>query len=317
MAGNRRSLSRGFAWGRCGWLVALAVLAGAVPAFGQQPLTVAEKQGVVLVQSGDRVLLEYQAAANPRKPYVKQWATPSGVNVLRDSPLDHKHHHGLMFAVAVDGVDFWSETAACGRQLGRPSGKVNVLSPQGAAWAAFSQAIDWKDARGEKTLLEEKRTIQVDPRPDATASLITWSCRLAAPPGKDVVTLSGSPYFGLGMRFLVSMDTGGQFSNAEGKTGVKGTNAARSRWCAYTANADGKPVTVAMFDDRANPRHPATWFTMEKFAYVSATLNLKQQALRVESGKPLELRYGVALWDGKVEKARIDQLYQRWLARNE
>lgn len=299
---------------RCDWLAALAVLVAAVPALGEQPLAVAQKQGAILVESGGRLVLEYQVVANPLKPYVKQLATPGGVNVLRDSPADHKHHHGLMFAVAADGVDFWSENAACGRQLGRPIGPVQASSRDGQSQVVFSQAVEWKDARSQETLIDEQRTVKVHQIAGVPATLVTWQCRLTVPPRKEFVTLTGSPYFGLGMRFLVSMDTGGQFQNADGQSGVKGTNAARSAWCAYTAVADGKPVTVAMFDDKSNPRHPATWFTMEKFAYMSATLNLNKQSLRIDAGKPLELRYGVALWDGKVEKNRIDEAYRRWLA---
>jgi hypothetical protein len=292
---------------------ALALAAG-VSAYGQSPVRIAQKEGAILVQAGERLLMEYQTVANPRKAYVKQLATPGGVNVLRDSPADHKHHHGLMFAVAVDGIDFWSENDACGREVGRPVKGVKASSRNGAAKATFTQAVDWSDPRGEKTLMEEERTVDLCQLPDAGATLLTWQCRLSAPAGKDAVTLSGSPYFGLGMRFLVSMDSGGHFQNADGKTGVQDTNNARSAWCAYSATADGKPVTVAVFDDKSNPRHPATWFTMEKFAYVSATLNLSKEPLKIESGKPLVLRYGVALWDGKTENAQIEQLYQRWLA---
>ena len=46
------------------------------------------------------------------KPYADQLFSPAGVQVLRDSPLDHKHHHGLMYALAVDGVNFWEEFAS-------------------------------------------------------------------------------------------------------------------------------------------------------------------------------------------------------------
>jgi hypothetical protein len=79
--------------------------------------------------------------------------------------------------------------------------------------------------------------------------------------------------------------------------------------------ADGKPVTVAMFDYPKNFRHPATWFTMEKpFAYLCATLDLSKEPFEIQQGKPLLLRYGVALWDGAPEPAEIEKLYQKWVA---
>ena len=120
------------------------------------------------------------------------------------------------------------------------------------------------------------------------------------------------------MRFVKSMDTGGQHLNAAGKPGIifRGDEKlVRATWSAYTADADGKTVTVAMFDHPQNPRHPATWFTMTApFAYLSATLNLYKEPLKIVSGKPLVLRYAVAVWDGKIEADRIEKLYRQWTA---
>ena len=129
--------------------------------------------------------------------------------------------------------------------------------------------------------------------------------------------LTGSHYFGLGMRFLESLDTGGQFLNAAGQTGdtVRGSEQlVRADWCAYTAEADGKPVTIAMFGHPENLRHPTHWFTMTTpFAYLAATLNLHKEPLEVASDKPLVLHYAVAVWDGRIDKSKIDQVYRRWV----
>jgi len=90
--------------------------------------------------------------------------------------------------------------------------------------------------------------------------------------------------------------------------------ASRADWCAYTAPVDNKPVTVAMFDHPENARHPASWFTMKTpFAYLSATLNLAKEPMTLTAGKPLRLRYGVALWDGKIEAGQIGRAYQTWV----
>jgi len=295
-----------------GW-ASLLVTGGWTSAFGQQGLLIVQKDGTFVVRSANRTLLEYQAVASPFKPYLKQLMTPSGIGVLRDSPADHKHHHALMFAVAVDGVNFWAEQDTCGRQVSRSAGGAIVGAGGGQARAVLKQAIDWMDARGERTMMQEERIIEFHQLPEIPATLLTWRSRLTAPQGKEAITLTGSPYFGLGMRFVASMDTGGQFQNAEGKTGVSGTNAVRSAWCAYSASAEGKPVTAAIFDHPSNPRHPATWFTMERFAYLSATLGLNKEPLKIPSGKPLVLRYGVALWDGKPQKEQIHQVYQVWV----
>jgi hypothetical protein len=137
------------------------------------------------------------------------------------------------------------------------------------------------------------------------------------PTGKKTMTLSGSHYFGLGMRFLESMDKGGEFLNVSNQAGdiIRGTELiARADWCAYIAKADGKPVTIAMFGHPENLRHPTHWFTMTApFAYLAATLNLYKEPFEVTSDKPLALRYAVAVWDGRIGKNKIDQVYRRWV----
>ncbi len=289
----------------------LAATSGLAPVLAQGLGDIGNDRLSVTVKSGQRPVAVYRYVENPAKPYVAVLCSPGGVNVLRDSPADHKHHHGLMFAVAAGGVDFWSENPKCGRQLNRSKNMAEMPVQQGDLAAIGPQQIDWVAPGDEKLVLRETRRISVrQGSRQSNRTLLTWDAELQ-PPAGDPVTLTGSVYFGLGMRFVVSMDSGGHFVNADGKTGVSGTNNARSGWCAYSASVDGKPVTVAMFDSAGNPRHPATWFTMDQgFAYLSATLDLSRQPLVIEPGKPLRLRYHVAVWDGKVDAAEIAAVYR-------
>jgi hypothetical protein len=264
--------------------------------------------------------MDYRGRLTPKKPYVRELFTPAGVQVLRDSPDDHKHHHALMFAVGIDGVDFWSENANCGRQAFRSMQTVAPSARDGAAWAGLVQQLDWIAPKAEKPLATEHRTVGVWQAKDAGASVVTWQTRLEPAAGRPSVKLAGSHYFGLGMRFVESMDKGGRFFNADNKDGevVRGQERlTRTRWCAYTAKAGDKPVTVAMFDHPKNARHPALFFTMPApFAYISATLNYWKEPLEVKAGQPLELRYAVAAWDGQIGADQVEKLYQRWVAEN-
>ncbi len=297
----------------------LAVLmAGAAPASAEPGLRCEKGKATLAIFAGDRLLVRYQFLANPYKPYVDRFVSPGGINVVRDSPADHKHHHGLMFAISVDGLNFWEEHQTPGKQVDRGTSPVTIDREAGLQRASFTQKLDWIDPRNDALYLQEERVLEVYQADDLDASLLSWQAALAVPAGKSSVTLTGHRYFGLGVRFLQSMDDAGHFQNADGKTGVAGTNLVRSAWCAYTARADGKLVTLAMFDHPRNPRHPAKWYTMGErpgeFAYLANTLNLKQEALVLPAGAPLEVRYGVALWDGEVDAGRIDRVYQRWLA---
>jgi len=316
-------------------LLAISFLAVSDTTFAKNPMRITMEEDIVSVYAdqprpsdprlllagadglGQRVLLRYRYENVPFKPYVQQLFSPSGVNVLRDAPFDHLHHHALMFAVAVDGVDFWEEQQAPGRQVHRCFTDTRIDKRVDVPLAGFTEQLDWVNPRSQELLLKEYRTIKVCQLNDFKATLLSWQSSFAVPSGKESVTLSGSHYFGLGMRFLKSMDVGGQFRNAEGKTGdiVRGDERlVQARWCAYTAGANGKPVTIAMFGHPDNWRHPTQWFTMTKpFAYLSATLNLHREPLTVTSDKPLVLRYAVVVWDNRVENEQIEKSYNWWI----
>lgn len=284
------------------------------------PVCITMEENVVSIHEGTSPLLRYGYRDVPYKPCVQQLFTPDGVNVLRDSPADHKHHHALMYAVSVDGLNFWEEQKQPGRQKHKSFSDVTVGTTNQIPCGGFAEKLDWVNPGTDELLLTETRTIQACRLDDSEATLLNWQSSFAVPAGKDSATLSGSHYFGLGMRFVISMDTGAKFRNSSGKTGevVRGDERlTRARWCVITARADGKPVTIAMFCHPGNLRHPTHWFTMSKpFAYLSATMNLHREPLKIASAEPLELRYAVALWDGQVDNSQIDRLYRRWVKDN-
>jgi len=292
----------------------------------EQPVRISTDSNSVRVQAGNMTLLQYRFGGVPFKPYIKELATPGGINVLLDAPSDHLHHHALMFACAVDNVDFWGEAVGqAGGHFEPQPGKqqhlrfedVGATGPDAHSWARFTESVRWASQQPSEPLLAEDRTVIVSLVGNSRVTFVGWESRLAVPEGKESVVLSGSHYHGLGLRFIRSMDATGEFRNPDNDPGAvfRGEERlTRSRWCAYTAQADGRTVTVAMFDHPENPRHPATWFTMAKpFAYMSATLRLHEEPLKVLAGKPVALRYGVALWDGRPETAQIDDIYRRWL----
>jgi hypothetical protein len=303
-------------------LVVLAVIAATHAASAAPevyPLQTVQSRESILVAADGKTVLEYRCTPSPLKPYVKQLATPAGVQILRDSPADHKHHHGLMFAVGVDGVDFWAEEAGAGTQKPVAIEDVKMGLQGNVDKAGFVQQLEWIDPRGPKTLLAERRAIEVavvkTPKP---ATLVTWNTRLRTAPGIESVKLDGHHYYGLGMRFLVSMDQGGRFFNSAGdpQAGARGEVVRGSerlvpaKWAAYTAKADG---TVAIFDHPKNPRHPNKMFTMSPpFAYLSATLNLWKEPMSLQAGQTLDLRYGVAMWDGEMPAEVVESLYTQW-----
>ena len=272
--------------------------------------------GLAEVRMNEREILQYRFAGVPFKPYVKELRTPSGLNVLLDSPDDHKHHHALMFALGVEGTDFWSETSGCGSQVSQELGTGASGKKDKKGDTTLTDHLSWKQPDGTE-VLKEDRTIRVHSVRDVLPTLLTWESRLTVPEGRAEVKLSGAHYFGLGMRFIREMDGKATFLNADNRAGEIYQGDERltfSRWCAVHGTVGGKPVTAAMFDHPANLRHPARWFTMaQPFAYLAATLDLDARPYVLKGPAPLDLRYGVALWDGHVEAAEIETAYQRWV----
>lgn len=282
-----------------GWVVVLA-LATAANAF-----EIASDATNITFRIRGQPILVYCHAGYPFKPYAAQLYSPTGVPILRDAPFDHKHHHGLMFALAADGVTYWEEVATSGRQVQR----CLTIGTDG-----FTQQLDWRTPVGSSAL-RETRVVRLHAAPGVT--LLSWHSTLATPPGKTAVILTGHHYYGLGMRFVTSMDGTGTFVNATGQLGeiVRGDERLTSAaWSALTAPAAGKVVTVALFDHPANLRHPNKLFTMSRpFAYLSATLNLWQEPFTLKAEQVLALCYGVAAWDGRANAAQIEQTYRHWL----
>ena len=291
-------------------ITVVSVIADTAPNARTDPAT-------ILISADKQPILRYRYGDVRSKPYVKELFTPAGVNILLDSPPDHVHHRGLMLALGIDGIDFWSETKDCGRQK-----HISLTPPKPVKSSlieaiTFTEAIHWIRPDSDKPLLKEKRTITAGRTESAGATLVTWQSQFTLAEGIDAVKIDGRHYFGLGMRFIRAMDATGTFlnaDNAKGKTYRGDEKLLRSRWCAYTVKIEGKPITVAMFDAPKNPRHPATWFTMKKpFAYLAATLGLHAEPLDLKQPRQLNLRYAVVLWDAEVKPEKIEATYKQWI----
>lgn len=305
-------------------VIVLLLCCPAAPAADQRPEEIAGKTLVILkdqqkvtVQHRGQVLARYRYAGVPKKPYLAELTAPGGVNVLRDAPADHLHHHGLMFAFNVEGVDFWSENDQCGSQVHQAWKDLRIVSVGGTERAVLIERLVWQTPEGD-ALLHEQRTLTVVAAADGRPRMLIWQADFT--PGEDAtaaLTISGAKYHGLGMRFIQPMDAAdGLHFNAAGGVKVAGTNGKQATWSAYTAPiAEGKKVTVAMFDAPSNPRHPCEWFTMGEtpsFAYLSGTLGIGTEPIKLDLGKTLSVRFGVAVFDSAVDAKQVSDAYLRW-----
>ena len=294
----------------CAALACLVV--GTLHAAESQQIT--KDNGKVRLTAGERPLLTYLYRPNPYKAYVRRLYTPDGRNVLLDSPDHHRHHHGLMYALQAGDVNFWHEFPD--RSPGTQShASLDLLRDDSGP--GFQHQLHWQSADGQ-TIARERRTVRLLRAGDQrNPHLLEWHTRLVPDTEDGSLTLSGHHYYGLGLRFVRDMDGDADFFNSSGEPGDIFRGAERlveADWCAVTGTIEGEPVTVAMFGHPDNPRHPATWFTMpESFAYLSATLNLHEKKLTITRDEPLNVRYGIALWDHGVGAETVDDCYRTWL----
>lgn len=253
-----------------------------------------------------RPVCVYTYAPEQRKPYVRELCTPDGVNVLRDSPADHLHHHALMYAVRVDGVNFWEEAPGSGVE--KP---VAVLEsavkpgPDGRPKAIFRQRIHWvAEADASRTdtepvaLLIEDRTLTVTVAPQAREVALRWQGAFRPGPGRERVTLTGSNYNGLGARFRQDLDShavhlvDGQRIDHKGRPNV----VTPGSWAAVQFDTPDAPSTFALFNAPGNTRVPAHFFTMvQPFAYLAATQALDREPLVYEAGQSFAVDYLVTV----------------------
>jgi len=271
-------------------LLALASLAlFSVQAEGDLSLAIHADRGEIDIRFKERPLLVYSFAANQLKPYVRELYTLGGENVLRDSPPDHLHHHGLMYAIRVNGVNFWEEKNSPGvekpvQQLSHSVGK----SASGLPQAKFTQLIHWLassnwTAADSKTvaLLIERRTLTLTADERAGEVALQWDAVFEV--GKaGKVTLQGTDYNGLGLRLPESFDRIAVFQNSEKSpyVGRATRNNIAARWTSVTGKTGKGEVTVALFGKPSNPGGKTSFFTLlEPFAYLSATQALNKTPL--------------------------------------
>jgi hypothetical protein len=261
----------------------------------------------VILKSGDFDVADYRYKNVPFKPYISKLRTPSGRNILRDAPFDHLHHHALMFAVSVNGCDFWSETSArCGKQI------TVSIKPQEESTSDLQSEIEWHNGNSKPVLKEQRRISAL--RGDGVVFL-NWQSKLVADYGDVELDKSNFYFAGLGLRFDQSMDKGGRFfSNSDSNKFEKVRRDERlteCEWMAYTAKLDGKPVTVVVFSYLDNPL-PTLAFTMgnagSSFAYLGISHNLHRKPVVIKSGESLEFNYLIAVWDDEVTAETIEKI---------
>jgi uncharacterized protein len=270
-----------------------------------------------------RKILTYRYATNQLKPYVRELYALGGGNVLRDAPPDHLHHHGLMYAITVNGTNYWEEKIAPGieKPVKLVSHQVGA-SPEGLPQAQFTQLIHWltpadreaADSAAAAVLIERRTvTVTVDEKNREVA--VRWDGAFEAGKNAGRVSLQGSTYHGLGLRLPQSFDQTARFQNpADQPYPPDGTQIVNNApWTSVDGRLEGRDLTLLMCGHPSNAPGKAFFFTMAApFAYLSATQGLDKAPLEYGPGEKFNLHYLLTIYSEPKSREFLQQRYNRW-----
>lgn len=277
-----------------------------------------------VVRHEGKVVCRYSYVPGRYKPYVKELAGVDGRNVLRDAPSDHLHHHALMYAIGVNGLNFWEEAAGAGVQrVVESRAGLPVVRGDGVVEAGFEQVLHWVspgDAfladSSSRALLVERRHLVVRVDEVRGDVILDWESEFQVGTVTNEVVLGGANYFGLGMRFLSELDSvavhfneGGRLDLGEGRQDVS-----QHPWTAVGFERGGWEATLVVMGDPGNGGGDSYFFCMRTpFAYLCATQRLDVVPRRYGAGDTFSLRYGVVVMSGVRDAGEVGGRYRGWL----
>ena len=311
----------GFGISTFAFYLALVCSAGAADV----PISIDSKpdQGVLEVRYKGQKILVYAFATNQFKPYVRELYTLRGENVTRDAPPDHLHHHGLMYAVYVNGINFWEERGTPGveRHAELPL-KVATMGPNGLPMASFTELIQWLSPSNQPAsdplaaaVLHERRTLTVTVDEKNQEVALRWDSEFQVGPNAGKVSIHGPNYNGLGMRLPESFNHVAKFQNSADLpyTGKNTQNVIPARWTSVSGQMDGRDVMLVMFGLPTNARGDTAFYTMlDPFTYLSATQALDKQPLEYAAGDKFSLSYLLTVYSANKTREFIQSRCERW-----
>jgi hypothetical protein len=300
-------------------LITLSIQALAEPSLD---LSVQSDRGEIEARFKGKKILVYAFATNQFKPYVRELYTLHGDNILRDAPADHLHHHGFMYAIRINGTNFWEEKELPGceksiRLLAHGVGQ----TAEGLPSASFTQLIHWVAPANRElsstdaaALLIERRTIElvVDEAKEEIA--VHWRADFEVGPDTKTITLHGSIYNGLGLRLPISFDHVAQFHNSQGESFSKEKNheLLPALWTGVTGKIGASEITAALFARAANAGESRFFAMVDPFAYLSATQNLSSKPLNYRTGQKFTIEYLLTVYPQKKDSSFLARRYAIW-----
>jgi hypothetical protein len=274
----------------------------------------------VTVAIGGRPFTSYNWGPEfPDKPVFYPVLSPGGARVNREYPMvpgvagessDHPHHQSLFFTYdEVNGTNFWNPEQTGRRIVQR------ALSLNGNSLTA---TLEWRDKDNALVLEETKRVTF------GGASDMFWMDHdITLRAGTVPVTMGDTKEGAFGLRLndtLKEAGGSGRYVNADGLETAANVWGKRSPWVAIrgavTDSRGTHDVTVAIYAHPSGLNAPPYWhardyglFAANPFARKGYDATEPERITRLAPGGALNTRFRVAVYDGKIDKARLDRDY--------
>lgn len=269
-----------------------------------------------------RKVLDYAFATNQFKPYVRELRTLDGVDLLRDAPSDHLHHHGLMYAIRINGVNFWEEVGKPGHERHAGFLSQGVRSePGGAQAASFTELIHWvpePDAVGPVSdavaFLIERRTLTLRADEARRELSLEWRGEFEVGGRTNLVRIHGSEYNGLGFRAPEPWDRLAVHIHSGKVPYSKHGNpeAVPARWGAVSHAWDGHMGQIAMGAAAGMDGTPHVFAMTQPFTYLALTQGLDKAPLEYRAGDRFVVSYLVLINSQPRAIEDLEARYQAW-----
>ena len=295
-----------------------------------EAVRITELENKVRVEINGELFTEYHFKGAPHVHFYPLIG-PHKLPMTRNYPMqrdsegedhDHPHHRSLWYSHgAVNGIDFWAESAKAGKIVHDKFVELKSGSDSGL----IRSRNKWVAPDGSVVCTDEL-TFRVYARP-ADERLFDFDITLQA--GDKEIMLGDTKEGTMAVRLAETMrlkpnkfNTGKPTGHIVQSTGVRDgeTWGKRAEWCDYHGPVEGKIVGIAIFDHPRNPKHPTWWHVRDYGLFAANPFGVhdfeKKPAgagdLTIPAGKSLTFRYRFYLHEGDEQQSKVAERYKEY-----
>ena len=291
---------------------------------------ITELENKVRVEINGELFTEYHFEGAPHV-YFYPLIGPHKLPMTRNYPMqrdsegedhDHPHHRSLWYSHgAVNGIDFWAETAKAGKIVHDKFVEVKSGNDSGV----IRSKNKWVAPDGSIVCTDEL-TFRVFARPN-NERLFDFDVTLQA--GEKEIVLGDTKEGTMAVRLAETMRLKPNKFNAAKPTGhiVQSTGVRddqtwgkRAAWCDYHGPVGGSILGIAIFDHPQNPKHPTWWHVRDYGLFAANPFGLhdfeKKPAgagdLTIPAGKSVTFRYRFYIHEGDEQQGKVAERYKEY-----